>query len=486
MRLIGLLAGLDQDHGLPRLGLAGDHRTMPSQLRDQFASDPVSRHFDDAALIAAMARFEAALALAQADAGLIGREQAECIASVCFALDGTTPPTAPFDAASLVPAARRAGTLAIPFVKALTAAVASRDVDAARWVHWGATSQDVIDTALALQIQAAGREVQAQLARAGDRLAELALAHAATPMVGRTLLQSATPITFGWKVAGWLSPLPRLQRSLAQALDDAAVLQLGGAAGTRAALNGQGDAVAQAMAQRLGLEDPPMAWHASRDRMARLGCELALVTGAMAHIGRDISLLMQPEVGEVVEPSGAGRGGSSAMPHKRNPVGSMLALQAGLRAPGLVATLLGQQMGEHERGLGSWQGDWWTIGGLFECAGSATEAIGECIEGLQVDVAAMHENLERTRGFVHAEAVTIALGKTLGKSAAHALMEQVCQQALERGQNLRDALCAARLADPALAAALPESHLAELFDPAAHRGDAQRMIERVVRQWREC
>lgn len=459
---------------------------MPAQLRDQFASDPVSRHFDDAALIGAMARFEAALALAQADVGLIDRPAAECIASVCLALDGTAPPGPPFDVASLVPAARRAGTLAIPFVKALTASVALRDADAARWVHWGATSQDVLDTALALQAQAAGRELQAQIARTGDCLAELALTHAATPMVGRTLLQSATPITFGWKVAGWLSPLIRVQRSLAQALEDAGALQLGGASGTRAALDGQGDAVAAAMASRLGLVDPPMAWHAQRDRVARLGCELALVAGAMASIGRDISLLMQPEVGEVFEPSGAGRGGSSAMPHKRNPVGSMLALQAGLRAPGLSATLLGQQMGEHERGLGSWQGDWWTLGELFECAGSAAEAIGECLEGLQVNVAAMQINLERTRGFVHAEAVTLALGRTLGKSTAQALMERICEQAHERGQSLQEALSAACAADEALGLALAEPRLSALFDPTTQRGDAQDMIERTVAQWRDA
>jgi 3-carboxy-cis,cis-muconate cycloisomerase len=459
---------------------------MTAQLRDQFASDPVSRHFDDAALIAAMARFEAALALAQGEVGLIGRQAAECIASVCLALDGTSPPGPPFDAASLVPAARRAGTLAIPFVKALTASVAVRDADAAKWVHWGATSQDVLDTALALQAQAAGRELQAQIARTGDRLAELALAHAATPMVGRTLLQSATPIPFGWKVAGWLSPLIRLQRSLSLALEDAGVLQLGGATGTRAALEGQGDAVAASMAARLGLGDPAMAWHADRDRIARLGCELALVAGAMAGIGRDISLLMQPEVAEVAEPSGSDRGGSSAMPHKRNPVSSMLALQAGLRAPGLSAVLLGQQMGEHERGLGSWQGDWWTLGELFECAGSATEAMGECLEGLQVNAAAMHENLERTRGFVHAEAVTLALGRTLGKSAAQALMERICEQAYARGQSLRDALGEACSADEALARALPEHRLSALFDPSTQHGDAQAMIERTVAQWRDA
>ena len=229
-----------------------------------------------------------------------------------------------------------------------------------------------------------------------------------------------------------------------------------------------------------------MAWHASRDRIARLGSELALVAGAMAQIGRNISLLMQPEVGEVAEPSGDGRGGSSAMPHKRNPVSSMLALQAGLRAPGLVATLLGQQMGEHERGLGSWQADWWTLGELFDCAGSATDAIGECLEGLVVNVAAMHENLERTRGFVHAEAITIALGRTMGKAAAQQVMERICTEAIDHGQTLRDALTAARMADPALAHALPEGRLSDLFDPATQRGDAQHMIERVVRQWRDC
>lgn len=174
------------------------------------------------------------------------------------------------------------------------------------------------------------------------------------------------------------------------------------------------------------------------------------------------------------------------MPHKRNPVGSMLALQAGLRAPGLSAILLGQQMGEHERGLGSWQGDWWTLGELFECAGSATEAIGECLEGLEVNVAAMQANLERTRGFVHAEAVTLALGRTLGKSTAQALMERICEQAHARGQSLQEALSAARAADEALGRALAEPRLSALFDPTTQRGDAQDMIERTVAQWRDA
>jgi 3-carboxy-cis,cis-muconate cycloisomerase len=453
---------------------------MTDTLRGLFAAEPVSRHFSDEALIAAMARFEAALALALADVGLAPRSAADRIAACCDALE----PGGPFAAEALVPAARRAGTLAIPFVRALTDAVARDDPQAARWVHWGATSQDVIDTALALQADAAGRVLLAEIARVGDRLAELADAHRGTMMTARTLLQPAAPVPFGWKAAVWLSPLPRLRRHLGQALEDLRVIQFGGAVGTRAALGGAGDALAAALAARLGLADPGVAWHAPRDRVARLGAELALTAGAFAQVGRDLSLMMQGEVGEAFEPSGEGRGGSSAMPHKRNPVCSMLALQAGLRAPGLAATLLAQQAGEHERGLGTWQADWWTIGGLFECAGSAAAAIGEALEGLRVDAAAMLANLRRTRGFVHAEAVTVALAGVLGKPRAHALMEQVCRDAIDRGVDLAQALDAVLQADPSLAAAVSPEARARLFDPASQRGDADAMIDRALAAWR--
>ena len=469
---------------------------MSDTLRSQFSCDAVSLHFSDDALLAAMARFEAALSQAQADVGLIPPGCADSIARVCAHIGArigahTGEPTGAnsaeiegLDAGALADAARRAGTLAIPFVKALTQAVARDDAAAARWVHWGATSQDVLDTALTLQIAAAGAALQAQLAQAGDRLAALADAHRLTMMTGRTLLQAATPVSFGWKAACWLSPLPRLRRSLALVLRDAAVLQLGGAAGTRAALDGRGDAVAAVMAARLALDDPGISWHGSRDRIARLGSELALVAGGMARIGRDLSLLMQSEVGEVFEPDGDGRGGSSAMPHKRNPVAAMLALQAGLRAPGLASTLLGQQAGEHERGLGTWQGDWWTIAALFECAGSAVQAISEALDGLRVAPGAMLANLERTRGFVYAEGVTLALAARLGKPAAQALMETLCRDAIDRGLTLDQALAQARASDAALAAALPAQQLASLFDPQRSIGDAQAMIDRTIADWR--
>ncbi|HYF59854.1 MAG TPA: lyase family protein [Burkholderiaceae bacterium] len=457
---------------------------MTDTLRSAFASDAVSRHFDDASLIAAMARFEAALALAEADAGIVPADAARAIAAVCArAADGARAGGA-FDPARLAADARRAGTLAIPFVKALTAEVAREDADAARWVHWGATSQDAIDTALALQTVAAGAALSALIGRTGDALVALADAHRHTATVGRTLLQPAVPVTFGWKAAGWLSPLVRGRAALRRALDDAAALQLGGAGGTRAALGGRGDAVAAATAARLGLADPAGSWHGARDRVARLGAELALVAGAMAKIGRDVSLLMQAEVAEAFEPDGDGRGGSSAMPHKRNPVGAMLALQAGLRAPGLAATLLAQQAGEHERGLGGWQADWWTLGALFECAGSAAEAIAEVVEGLRVDAAAMARNLEATRGFVFAEAVTVALAGRVGKAAAHRAMEAVCAEAIDRGVPLRRALDDARDRDAALAAALPVDALDALFDAARQRGDADAMLDRTIAAWR--
>ncbi|MFZ4756549.1 MAG: lyase family protein [Burkholderiaceae bacterium] len=482
---------------------------MTDTLRGQFASDTVSRHFEDAALLTAMARVEAALAAAQADAGQLDRSVADRIEAVCVRRFGVAasvagaPPGAshsttrrgpgtpkpaeendPFSPATLAAAARRAGTLAIPFVKALTEAVAAEDPQAARWLHRGATSQDVADTALALAVSAAGRELRAQVARTGDALARLADAHRGTMLVGRTLLQPATPVPFGWKAACWLAPVTASYTGLVRALHDAGALQLGGASGIRAALGGHGTKVAAAMAARLGLVDPGTSWHGSRDRIARLGAELALATGAMARIGRDLSLLMQGEVGETFEPTGEGRGGSSAMPHKRNPVAAMLAIQAGLRAPGLAATLLAQLPGEHERGLGTWQADWWTLGALFECAGSATEAMGEAIEGLRVDQDAMRENLERTRGFVFAEAVTVVLSDALGKPAAQAAMERLCREAIERGEPLRDALLRERSADAALAAALPDARIDALFDAGTQRGDADAMIDRAIADWR--
>ena len=441
-------------------------------LRDLFSSAAIAACFDDDALLRAMLDFERALARAEAGCGVIPASAADGIERGSRDVR--------FDLHALVREARRAGTLAIPFVKQLTAAVAAVDADAARYVHWGATSQDVLDTALVLQSRQATRALLAQLDRLGDAVARLADLHRRTPTVARTLLQPAAPVPFGWKAAVWLDALTRSRVGLARAASAAEALQFGGASGVRAALGAAGEAVAQALARELDLALPATPWHAVRDRVARLGSEVGIACCVVGKIAGDVALLMQPEVAEAFEPAGAGRGGSSAMPHKRNPVGAMLAREAGLRVPGLVATLVGGVAGEHERGLGQWQGQWWTVRDLFAAAGSGTEAMVEVIEGLDVDEAAMQRNLDATRGFVHAEALAIALGETLGKTEAHARVEAICRRAQAEQLTLQDALAS----DAELAQRLSSDVQRSVFDPASQFGSAGTMIDRALDAWR--
>jgi 3-carboxy-cis,cis-muconate cycloisomerase len=326
-----------------------------------------------------MARFEGALALACAPA-----PHAETIARVCR--------SARFDAAGLAREGRE-GTLAIPFVKALTAQVAAQSPEAARHVHAGATSQDVIDTAVVLCLKPACARIDELAVRLGDAAASLARRHARTPAAARTLLQPALPVTFGWKAAVWLSMLARSLAGLRGAAAGALVLQFGGPSGTLSSFGERGPAAVSALAKELALPASLVPWHSARDRFARLGAELAILAGVAGKVGRDVSLLMQPEVGEAAEPAKPGRGGSSSMAHKRNPVLSMLALEAAQRAPGLAATLLAQLTPEHERGLGQWQSQWFTLRELVLCASSAAAAMAEALGGLEIDEAAMRRNL---------------------------------------------------------------------------------------------
>jgi 3-carboxy-cis,cis-muconate cycloisomerase len=287
-------------------------------------------------------------------------------------------------------------------------------------------------------------------------------------------------VSFGWKLAGWLDQLARARRELARTIDAHAVLQFGGASGTLASLHDAGPQLSRALAEALALPAPATSWHSARDRVARIGSELALVCGAAARMARDVSLLMQPEVGEAFEPSESGRGGSSAMPHKRNPVGSMLALEAGLRAPQLAATLLAELASEHERGLGTWQHSAFVLADLFEAAGSAVEAMTEVAGGLRVDADAMRGNLARTGGFVYAEPVALRLAQALGKPEATALVERLCRQALDAGQPLRAALAA----DAQVGAVLSPAELDALFDPAPLLVGATAMLDAVLADWR--
>jgi 3-carboxy-cis,cis-muconate cycloisomerase len=434
-------------------------------LQHAFWDEACAESLSDENLLAAMARFEGALARACAQVGLAPAEAAKTIADVAA--------RAKFDAAALARATRIAGALTIPFVKRLTEQVAAVSVEAARYVHLGATSQDVIDTGVVLCLLPATTRVLELSRRLGDATAALAKRHAGTPMAARTLLQPAVPVPFGWKAAVWLSALARSHARFAAAALDVRVLQFGGAGGTLSAYGDKADAVARALAQALSLARAPITWHSARDGFARLGSEAAILAGAAGKIARDVSLMMQPEVGEVAEPTGEGRGGSSAMPHKRNPVASLSALEAAQRAPALAATLLAELAPEHERGLGQWQGQWLTLRDLLASAAGALAAMAEALEGLSVDETAMRANLERSNGLVYSENVAMHLALTLGKAQAHALTEGLCATAVREGKQLKEVVRAAH----------PEIALEELFDPLRCFGDSPAMIERALAEW---
>jgi len=341
--------------------------------------------FDDAALIAAALRFERELAAALAERGAIAPAAAAAVAAAC---DG-------FDPAGLGDAAAHAGTLAIPLVARLRAAVAAEHAAA---VHLGATSQDVADTALVLQVGQAIGLMFAELDALSDRLAALARDHAATPALGRTLLQPAELTSFGARAANWLLGIDAAAARLAREHRAASQLALGGAVGTLSALGAAGPAVRAALAARLGLAAGP-AWHSRRDPIAGLGCALGIAIGALGKLARDVALLMQAELAELAEPAIAGRGGSSAMPHKRNPTGCQVALSAAIRGPGLVAALLGGMPQELERGLGGWQAEAPVIGELFGLAHGAARAMRVVIDGLEVNAQVIAAHAD---GFVHA------------------------------------------------------------------------------------
>lgn len=432
--------------------------TVTTALFDAFLStDAMAEVFGAQRLVQSMLDVEAALSQAQAAQGLVPAAAADAIGQACD--------VALYDIAALLHAGRRAGSLAIPLVKVLTAEVARRDPQAARHVHQGSTSQDILDTAAVLQTVRALALLQDGLTRLSTALAALARTHAATPVLARTLMQPATVTTFGFKVCGWLEALQRSQQALRERSAQALALQLGGAVGTLAAMGEAGPAVAAHMATALGLRQPAHGWHTQRDDWMRLGAEVAILTGSLGKLATDLSLMAQGEVGELAEPAGAGRGGSSAMPHKRNPVSAMLALASAHRAPGQMATLLGCMAQAHERGLGDWQAELAEWPHLFHSANGALQALVEAFEGLQVDTARMRRNIDSLQGLVFAEAATRVLAPTLGGAPAHHLMETLSQEAVASGQHLRDLTLARVQADAALRDTIDPTALAAAFDP---------------------
>lgn len=433
---------------------------MSTSLFESFLTTrEMSAVFDDAAVVQAMFRFEECLARAQAAQGMIPDSAARVIAGVCKA------PL--YDIPALIHAGRRAGSVAIPLVKELTKTVALYDKEASSFVHWGSTSQDVIDSAMVLVTREALELLEAGLAQLSGTLLSLAEQHLETPVLGRTLMQPAQVTSFGFKLAGWAAPLVRARAQLRRSAARALQLQLGGAVGTLSVMGEKGAAVATHMAEELGLACPVSNWHTQRDEWVRLGLEVAVLTGSLGKIATDLALMAQGEIGELAEPSGAGRGGSSAMPHKRNPVGAMTALAAAARTPHAAAALLGAMGQQHERGLGNWQAELAEWPGLFLSAHGALAALNEAFNGMQVDPARMRANIDAQGGLVFAEAAAGYLAGFIGRPAAHAMLEELSRTAVASGRHLSEVASNAIDADPGLRTQIDLGQWQSLFDPVA-------------------
>lgn len=437
-----------------------------SELLEPLFGDPeVTALFSARAQLQTLLDVELALAEALAETGTIPKRAVDPIRAAARAER--------YDIAAIAAGAARAGNVLIPLVEALTARVGQTDSEAARYVHWGATSQDILDTALVLDLRKAASLIVRSVRQAADAAAALARRHASTPMAGRTWLQHATPITFGLKAAGWCEALDRAASRVEAGAGHAAVLQFGGAAGTLAALGESGIPVGAALARILGLTPPAAPWHAHRDRLAELVTALGIAAGTLGKIGRDLALLAQTEVAEAFE---ASPGGSSTMPQKRNPVGAAVAIAASLRAPGLVATVLGAMTQEHERGIGGWHAEWETIPDLVRLTAGSARAMARALGTLVVDSDRMAANLRQAGGLIAAEAVAMALADTLGKHRAHQVLQAAAARATRDQRPLADILAE----DPDVSGRWTRPDLDRLLDPAQYLGSAEALVERVL------
>jgi 3-carboxy-cis,cis-muconate cycloisomerase len=427
-------------------------------------TDALSEVFSDGAVVRALLDVEAALARAEASAGVIPTEAAEAIARAASGDD--------FDAAAVASESRSSGTIAVPLVAALRARVRSIDDGAARFVHLGTTSQDIVDTAFVLLVDRACVVMAADHRQLAATLRALSDRHREDVMLGRTLLQPATPITFGLKVAGWFAAVERGWARVDTRRHEAVVLQFGGASGTLASLGDKGLTVADTLARELGLRCPPAPWHAWPDNLAALVAACGIYAGVLAKIAGDIALLMQGEVGEVNEPGG----GSSTMPHKQNPAGCARVLAAASRLPGLNATMMASLVQEHERAVGAWHVEWPTIVDALQSTGAALEAMAKLGSGLISDSARMRANLEATRGSIFAERVMVQTAGTLPRERAEALVKDALGKMRASGSTFGEIV----RATPELAGALGEDELRTLDDPRSCLGATETFRQRLL------
>jgi 3-carboxy-cis,cis-muconate cycloisomerase len=416
----------------------------------------------DRAWLQAMLDTEAALARALEQAGLAATGAGAAVTAAAGA-DG-------FDPAELGRQAALTGNPVPALVRALTGRLAP---DAAAAVHHGATSQDIIDTAMMLLARAAADAIVASLADAAAAAAVLAATHEGTPMLGRTLLQQAVPVTFGLVAAGWMTGLDEARTRLAAVRRERLAVQFGGAAGTLASLGQDGPRVAALLAAELGLADPGLPWPTNRLRVVELAAALAGVCAATGKIARDVTLLAQAELGELREGGGEGRGGSSAMPHKRNPVAAIAVLGCAKQAPGLLATLAAAAEQEQQRAAGAWHAEWQPLAHLLELTGSAAAWCAELLAGLEVDAAAMQANLAKAGGLPLAEHVTAVLAPSLGRLPAHDLVAGAAAEAAATGRAFRDVLLD-------LADAVTAEEIDAALDPAGYLGATAALVTRAL------
>ena len=444
-------------------------RVFDSITDAYLSSAQIAACFDARATVARMLEFEAALARAQAGLDMIPAPAAAIIADTCT--------VELFDVDAIKRDTAASSSAAIPLVNALTAQVARRDADAALHVHWGSSSQDVMDSALMLQSRAALDLLLPRLTRIAINLANLTREHRDTLMVARTLSQHALPTLFGYKSALWLQAIMHSAVELSSARATLP-LQFGGAAGTLAAYGTRGIELRDAVARELNLQ-AILPWHTDRSVPRALAAALAMLAASAGKLANDLILMMQSEVGELVEGGGSERGGSSAMPHKRNPVAALAVVAGAHRVPGQLAGLFACFDHSHERASGAWHAEWQSLRDIFITVGGMVEQLDVALDGMQVRVDVMRANLDLSQGLVMAEAVAMALSAALGRSAAQSLVKRAVAAASVDARPVRDVL----LEDPSVLRELGSEGLARAMDPHAYLGVSALFIDEVLQRF---
>ncbi|MBL4720650.1 MAG: 3-carboxy-cis,cis-muconate cycloisomerase [Alphaproteobacteria bacterium] len=444
---------------------------MPSTVFDSniyknlFGAEDMRRIFSDENHIQMQLDVESALARVQARLDIIPQDAAdEITAKAKFEnLD--------FDA--FQKSVERVYSPILPLVEGIVAACKD---GLGEYSHWGATTQDIMDSGLSLQLRDALALVDKELTAISGSLVVLAKKYRDTPMAGRSHLQHALPITFGYKAAVWLSGIERHRTRLEELLPRATQLQFSGAAGTLASLGDKGLAVQDALADELGLLRPEITWHTMRDNVAEITNFLGLVTGTLAKIGTDVLMLMQTEVGEVFEPFAPGRGASSTMPQKRNPVSSELLIIAAKAARQNVAMMLDGMIQDHERASGPWHVEWLALPQIFILTSGSLFQARDMLEGLIVDADRMRANLDLTNGMIVSEAVMMGLAPSMGRQVAHDVVYDLCREALSQNRSLRELLCETA----AVTEHLTDERIGELCEPGNYTGQAGEMVDRML------